>query len=175
MQGRRATKRLVECKTEEHASDVYRVFVLYPSQSTHPLVYCCCSHINSHKQVRGHRTGSCHSGAEEIHDINVYQLWFFFFLFPGTSFYSRVWLLTACPVTMDLAMWAMKATTFMVYKQVYIAAFQPTPSTLAASKVERVPARNYGLWFDPRHSNLRFRRVVECLVMVCTWYDTAGI
>ena len=25
----------------------------------------CCSHINSHNQVRGHRTGSSHSGAEE--------------------------------------------------------------------------------------------------------------
>ena len=25
----------------------------------------CCSHINSHDQVRGHRTGSSHSGAEE--------------------------------------------------------------------------------------------------------------
>ena len=24
---------------------------------------CCCSHINSHNQVRGHRTGSSHSGA----------------------------------------------------------------------------------------------------------------
>ena len=27
---------------------------------------CCgCSHITSHNQVRGHRTGSSHSGAEE--------------------------------------------------------------------------------------------------------------
>ena len=26
---------------------------------------CCCSHIHSHNQVRGHRTGSSHSGAEE--------------------------------------------------------------------------------------------------------------
>ena len=25
----------------------------------------CCSHINSHNQVRGHRTGSSHSGVEE--------------------------------------------------------------------------------------------------------------
>ena len=25
----------------------------------------CCSHINSHNQIRGHRTGSSHSGAEE--------------------------------------------------------------------------------------------------------------
>ena len=24
----------------------------------------CCSHINSHNQVRGHRTGASHSGAE---------------------------------------------------------------------------------------------------------------
>ena len=33
------------------------------------LLYCCCcrccSHINSHNQVLGHRTGSSHSGAEE--------------------------------------------------------------------------------------------------------------
>ena len=29
------------------------------------VVWCCCSHINSHNQVRGHRTGSSHSGAEE--------------------------------------------------------------------------------------------------------------
>ena len=26
---------------------------------------CCCSHIHSHNQVRGHRTGSSHSGVEE--------------------------------------------------------------------------------------------------------------
>ena len=26
---------------------------------------CCCSHINSYNQVRGHRTGSSYSGAEE--------------------------------------------------------------------------------------------------------------
>ena len=26
---------------------------------------CCCSHINSNNQVRGHRTCSSHSGAEE--------------------------------------------------------------------------------------------------------------
>ena len=29
------------------------------------LLYCCWSHINSHNQVRGHRTGSSNSGAEE--------------------------------------------------------------------------------------------------------------
>ena len=27
--------------------------------------FCCRSHINSHNQVRGHRIGSSHSGAEE--------------------------------------------------------------------------------------------------------------
>ena len=27
--------------------------------------HSCCSHINSHNQIRGHRTGSSHSGAEE--------------------------------------------------------------------------------------------------------------
>ena len=27
--------------------------------------FCCCSHIYSHNQVRGHRTGSSHSGGEE--------------------------------------------------------------------------------------------------------------
>ena len=35
---------------------------------THPYQVpygSCCSHINSHNQVRGHRTGSSHSGAEE--------------------------------------------------------------------------------------------------------------
>ena len=26
---------------------------------------CCCSHVNSHNQLCGHRTGSSHSGAEE--------------------------------------------------------------------------------------------------------------
>ena len=26
---------------------------------------CCCSHVNTHNQVRGRRTGSGHSGAEE--------------------------------------------------------------------------------------------------------------
>ena len=30
-----------------------------------PLGCCCCSHINSHNQVRGHSTGSSTSGAEE--------------------------------------------------------------------------------------------------------------
>ena len=30
-----------------------------------PCILICCSHINSHNQVRGHRTGSSHSGAEE--------------------------------------------------------------------------------------------------------------
>ena len=29
------------------------------------LMCCCCSRINSHNQVRGHKTGSSHSGAEE--------------------------------------------------------------------------------------------------------------
>ena len=29
------------------------------------LLLHVCSHINSHNQVRGHRTGSSHSGAEE--------------------------------------------------------------------------------------------------------------
>ena len=29
------------------------------------LSHRCCPHINSHNQVRGHRTGSSHSGAEE--------------------------------------------------------------------------------------------------------------
>ena len=36
--------------------------------------YCCCcrSHINSHNQVRGHRTGSSHSGAEEYPRENTH-------------------------------------------------------------------------------------------------------
>ena len=35
--------------------------------------YCCCSHINSHNQVRGHRTGSSHSGAEEYPRENTHN------------------------------------------------------------------------------------------------------
>ena len=34
---------------------------------------CCCSHIISHKQVRGHRTGSSHSGAEEYPRENTHN------------------------------------------------------------------------------------------------------
>ena len=35
-----------------------------------PGVYgCWCSHINSHNQIRGHRTGSSHSGVEECGSI----------------------------------------------------------------------------------------------------------
>ena len=56
---------------------IFKMCVLHaplPSRSTSRrasgvlLAYrntCCCSHINSHNQVRGHRTGSSHSGAEE--------------------------------------------------------------------------------------------------------------
>ena len=33
---------------------------------------CCCSHINSHNQARGHRTGSSHSGAEEYPRENTH-------------------------------------------------------------------------------------------------------
>ena len=33
----------------------------------------CCSHINSHSQVRGHRTGSSHSGAEEYPRENTHN------------------------------------------------------------------------------------------------------
>ena len=37
---------------------------------------CCCSHINSHNQVRGHRTGSSHSGAGEYpREKNTNQRW----------------------------------------------------------------------------------------------------
>ena len=36
-----------------------------PALVTPELGCCCCSHINSNNQVRGHRTGSSHSGAEE--------------------------------------------------------------------------------------------------------------
>ena len=35
--------------------------------------FCCCSHINSHNQVRGHRTGSSHSGAEEYPRENTHS------------------------------------------------------------------------------------------------------
>ena len=33
---------------------------------------CCCSHINSHNQVRGHRTSCSHSGAEEYPRENTH-------------------------------------------------------------------------------------------------------
>ena len=33
--------------------------------TSNSLETCCCFHFNSHNQVRGHRTGSSHSGAEE--------------------------------------------------------------------------------------------------------------
>ena len=33
---------------------------------------CCCCQINSHNQVRGHRTGSRHSGAEEYRKENTH-------------------------------------------------------------------------------------------------------
>ena len=36
-----------------------------PSNVYPPILCCYCSHINSHKQVRGHRTGSSHSGGAE--------------------------------------------------------------------------------------------------------------
>ena len=34
---------------------------------------CCCSHINSHNQVCGHRTGSSHSGADEYPRENTHN------------------------------------------------------------------------------------------------------
>ena len=34
---------------------------------------CCCSHINAHNQVRGHRTGSSHSGAGEYPRENTHN------------------------------------------------------------------------------------------------------
>ena len=39
---------------------------------------CCCSRINSHNQVRGHRTGSSHSGAEEYprERTQTNQVWY---------------------------------------------------------------------------------------------------
>ena len=36
------------------------------------VVVCCCSQINSHNQIRGHRTGSSHSGAEEYPRENTH-------------------------------------------------------------------------------------------------------
>ena len=38
---------------------------MQPSQIGHQVRFGCCSHIHSHNQVRGHRTGSSHSGVEE--------------------------------------------------------------------------------------------------------------
>ena len=38
---------------------------------------CCCFHINSHNQVRGHRAGSSHSGVEQYpRDKNTNQTWY---------------------------------------------------------------------------------------------------
>ena len=37
-----------------------RVYLVFGTKA-----YCCCSHISSHNQVRGHRTGSSYSRAEE--------------------------------------------------------------------------------------------------------------
>ena len=39
---------------------------------------CCCSDINWHNQVRGHRTGSSRSGAEEYpwEKTQTYQRWY---------------------------------------------------------------------------------------------------
>ena len=51
-----------------YSSTFHRVLSVANSRSRAFRVYvrcCCCSHINSHNQVRGHRTGSSHSGAEE--------------------------------------------------------------------------------------------------------------
>ena len=39
--------------------------VIYKHDVYFHAMMCCCSYINSHNQVRGHRTGSSHSGAEE--------------------------------------------------------------------------------------------------------------
>ena len=36
---------------------------------------CCCSHINSHNQVRRHRTGSSHSGVEEYPRENTHTMY----------------------------------------------------------------------------------------------------
>ena len=42
------------------------------------VLLCCCFHINSHDQVRGHRTGSSHSGAKEYprEKIQTNQRWY---------------------------------------------------------------------------------------------------
>ena len=37
------------------------------------VVCCCCSHIKSNNQVRGHRTGSSHSGGEEYPRKNTHN------------------------------------------------------------------------------------------------------
>ena len=45
----------------------------FGAPSPHTCCRCCCSHINSHNQVRGHRTGSSHSGAEEYSRGNTHN------------------------------------------------------------------------------------------------------
>ena len=40
---------------------------------------CCCCHINLHNQVRGHRTGSSHSGVEEYQVCTTQPVVVYFF------------------------------------------------------------------------------------------------
>ena len=53
--------------TPTYANNVEVAFRDKRSKALIKIVRCCCrcSHINSHNQVRGHRTGSSYSGAEE--------------------------------------------------------------------------------------------------------------
>ena len=59
------------CSSIFHRLLLTQVLALSASQFVHkkksPRIYasCCCSHINSHNQVRGHRKGSSYSGAAE--------------------------------------------------------------------------------------------------------------
>ena len=55
-------------RLQDHHLDVTRgreCLAVAPTAANRGYCSCCCSHITSHNQVRGHRTGSSHSGAEE--------------------------------------------------------------------------------------------------------------
>ena len=58
---------LVRCiKYTTYGQSTQRAHWLLMCTSVMGCCCCCCSQINSHNQVRGHRTGSSHSGAEEF-------------------------------------------------------------------------------------------------------------
>ena len=65
------------CRVAELSQNSEKSSVTYLNGHITYISCCCCSHINSHNQVRGHRTGSSHSGAEEYPRENTHnQRWY---------------------------------------------------------------------------------------------------